>query len=94
MNNPEYEPVETAIALALYGYNVSALDRAKRIYDHFNGNCAELRDLVDYMIRYGSVPTAMAFPSVEVYVQHALETYGEEAKRRVAIERKGMQHDY
>jgi hypothetical protein len=85
-----YEPVEVAIALALYGYNVAPIERAKAIYDHFNGDCTELHELVNYMVRYGSAPTAMAFPSVEVYVQHALDMYGEEARMRVVIERKGF----
>ncbi len=89
-NAAQYSPVEVSIALALYGYNVSAIERARKIYEHFDGNCAELDELVRYMVNYGSAPTAMAFPSVEVYVQHALEKYGEEAKNRVKVERKGQ----
>ena len=83
----QYSPVEIAIALSLYGYNVSAVERAKRIYDHFEGHCAEMDELVSYMINYGCAPTALPFPSAEVYVQHALERYGEEAKDRVRVER-------
>jgi hypothetical protein len=83
-----YEPIVVAIALALYGFNVSPVQRAKRLYDHFEGECAELPDLVDYMIKYGSAPTGMAFPTAEVYVQHALERYGEEARHRVETERQ------
>lgn len=83
-----YTPVEVAIALALYGYNVSPYDRAYKIYEHFDGDCAELDDLIQYMQRYGSAPTALPFPSAEIYVQHALEKYGEEAKYRVRVEKK------
>jgi hypothetical protein len=91
MNAETYEPIEVAIALALYGYNVSATTRAREIYDHFDGACADLDELYGYMQHYGSAPTAMAFPSAEVYVQQALARYGAEAKRRCAIERRGFQ---
>ena len=85
-----YEPIEVAIALALYGYNVSATTRARKICEHFDGACAELDELFGYMQHYGSAPTAMAFPSAEIYVAHALERYGDEAKRRCAIGRQGI----
>lgn len=80
-----YSPIETAIALALYGYNVSEVERAEKIYKHFDGYCLGMGDLVLYMTH---APTALPFPSAEVYVQHALEKYGEEAKRRVQMERE------
>lgn len=85
-----YSPIEVAIALSLYGYNVSAYDRAKEIYDHFDGYCADMDELVRYMMNYGSAPTAMSFPSEEVYVNQALEKYGKEAKKRVEIERQSL----
>lgn len=87
---PVYEPIEVAIAVALYGYNVSHIERAKKIYDHFGGNCAELPTLERYMLNFGTAPTAMAYPSAEVYVRHALERYGAEARRRVQIERSAQ----
>lgn len=89
-NAEAYEPIEVAVALALYGYNVSAAVRARAIYDHFDGACAELDELYGYMYNYGSAPTAMAFPSAEVYVEQALARYGREAKERCAIERRGF----
>ena len=82
-----YSPVEAAIALALYGHNVSPYQRAVAIYEHFGGECAELADLVEYMVRYGSAPTSLAFPSAEIYVQQALDRYGAEARERVRVER-------
>jgi hypothetical protein len=89
---PVYEPIAVAIALALYGYNVAPAERAKKIYDHFKGECADMFDLTDYMVRYGSAPTALAFPSAEVYILHALER--EEARRRVQKERRGSRDVY
>lgn len=90
MNAPEpvYEPIEVAIALALYEHNVSPLVRVEAIYKHFRGECAELPELLEYLT-YGHAVTALPFPSAEVYVQHALRRYGAEARRRVQIERRG-----
>lgn len=84
----QYSPIEVAIALALYGYNVSAYQRASKIYEHFNGNCPDMGDLEMYMMEYGSAATAMPFPSAEAYVDHALEKYGEEAKQRVKLDQE------
>lgn len=81
-----YSPVEVAIALALYGYNVSAVERAQKIYDHFDGKCPAMDKLICYMMNYASAPTALPFPSAQVYVQHVLERYGEEARHRVYVE--------
>ncbi len=82
-----YSPITVAIALALYGYNVSSYDRAERLYNHFNGECAEMRELIETLERArGWEATALAHPTAAVYVQHALETYGEEALQRVAAE--------
>jgi hypothetical protein len=84
----EYSPIEVATALALYGYNVGAVERAEKIYKYFDSNCADMDDLVRCMMNYGSAAIALPFPSAEIYVQHALEKYGEEAKRRVQMERE------
>ena len=80
-----YMPIEVAMALSLYGYNVSPETRAKKIFDHFEGCCAEMTELVQYMQDYGSAATAMAYPTAKLYVQHALERYGAEARRRCYI---------
>ena len=84
-----YTPIEVAVALSLYGYNVSPGERAEKIYDHFKGNCAEPEDLVQMMEHYGCAPTALAMPSAVVYVQHAMDKYGEEARERVRINLAG-----
>ena len=80
-----YSPIEVATALSLYGYNVSPQVRAQKLYDHFKGDCANLVDLVAYMNIYGSAATALAYPTALVYLQHALDKYGEEAVQRVHI---------
>ena len=76
--------VAVAIALALYGYNVSPINRARKLYEHFDGDCASLEDLVAIMDsnRVAFAATELAFPTAEVYVGHAIEKYGEEAQRR------------
>lgn len=80
-----YTPIEVAIALSLYAYNVSPGVRSEKLYDHFDGNCAELVELASVLdFREAYAATEFAYPTAKVYVDHALEHYGEEAKRRVA----------
>ncbi len=78
-----YTPIEVAIALSLYNYNVSPQQRAQAIYNHFKGHCAEMVDLERILVKPGYAPTELAFPSAKVYVQHALGMYGVEARQRV-----------
>ena len=85
-----YTPLEVAIALSLYFYNVSPLDRARRLHEHFNGCCAELDELT-WMCGMAWVVTDLPYPTAKVYVQHALERYGEEARERVQINRQGYE---
>jgi len=83
----EYSPLEVAIAISLYTYNVSPAERALKLHQHFSGQCAELEDLVRILV---DVPaffaTEFAVPTAFVYVKHALLRYGLEAKNRVAAE--------
>ncbi len=80
----QYKPIEVAVALSLYAYNVSALIRAERLYAHFEGRCAEVTDILDILMNSpSSVATELAMPTALIYVNHALEKYGEEAVRRV-----------
>ena len=82
-----FSAVAVGIALSLYAFNVSPSERAQRLYDHFKGNCMELSDLVRIMDgpRVGYAMTELPLPTARVYVQHALETYGDEALHRVAF---------
>lgn len=83
---PHFSAVAVGVALSLYAYNVSPSDRAKRLYDHFKGACMDLEDLERILdSRVGYAMTELPLPSAKVYVQQALETYGEEALHRVAF---------
>ena len=80
-----YTPIEVAISLSLYAYNVSPVERARRVYDHFQGDCADMDELVRIMSDYsGYAATELAYPSAAVYVQQALEECGEAAAERVS----------
>ncbi len=85
-----YTPLEVAIALSLYFYNVSPLERAQRLYDHFDGACDELHSLT-WTCGMAWVVTDLPYPTAKVYVQHALERYGKEARERVQINRQGYE---
>ena len=73
-----YTPIETAVALSLYAYNVSPMVRAERLYNGFAGNCAELSDLLHTLVYSPAyVATELAPPTASLYVRQALEEYGE-----------------
>jgi hypothetical protein len=78
-----YSPIEVAIALSLYHSKVGALWRAQKLYDHFDGHCADITELSEALYRPSAV-TELAYPTAKLYVEHALERYGKEAKERVA----------
>lgn len=83
----QYSPLAVAIALSLYAYNVSPDVRAKKLYDHFAGACLDLEDLVRAMegnqLAYAA--TELPIPTARVYVQHALDRYGQEAQSRILM---------
>ena len=77
-------PLEQAIAISLYGYNTSAMERAQKLYDHFDGDCMEVRDMIAIMVsRAGYIATEFPAPTAEIYIKHAIDRYGEEAVDRV-----------
>ncbi len=81
-----YTPLEVAVALSLYAYNVSGGERAQKLYDHFEGRCMEIGDMVVSLVTSPCyVVTEFPMPTAAIYVQHALEKYGEEAINRVKI---------
>lgn len=73
-----------ATAMSLYQYNVQPGLRAQKLYDHFNGDCAEPDELLR-LIDSTNWSTEMAYPTAKVYLEHALERYGEEAKQRIEV---------
>lgn len=82
------DPMVVAVALSLYAYNVDPEERAIRLYQHFEGQCASLQNLIDVLTERGAyAATELAPPTAEVFVLHALQRYGEEARRRVRINR-------
>ncbi len=81
-----YSPIETAVALSLYAYNVSPMLRAEKLWKAFEGNCAELGDLAYTFIHSPAyAATELAPPTASLYVKHALEKYGEEAYNRCRV---------
>lgn len=84
-----YSPIEVAVALSLYAFNSHPYDRAQKLYDHFAGDCAEIEDMYNILNKsVGYATTEFAFPTAEVYVQHALEKYGKEAVERVRVNKE------
>ncbi len=81
----EFTAHEAAIAMSLYIYNVSPGLRAEKLYSHFKGACAEPDELLT-LVDLSYWATHMAFPTSVVYMEHALERYGEEARERIRTE--------
>ncbi len=86
-----YEPVEVGVALSLYGFNVDPVERAKLLFDHFRGDCAEPGTIVETLTNKPAYAmTHLAPPTAEVYVIQALARYGDQAKEYVRINRKNI----
>ena len=82
MNN--YKPIEVAIAISLYNFNVRPGIRAELLHEHFKGNCMEVADMMTILTNSPAfLATEFPYPTAKVYVDQALERYGEEAKERV-----------
>lgn len=79
-----------AVAMSLYQYNVAPHEKAGKLTEHFNRSCADFDDLV-YLVESRNWATEMAMPTAEVFLQHALDRYGQEAKHRVEINLKAYQ---
>jgi len=78
-----YSPLDVAVALSLYAYNVSAAERAQRLYDHFDGECAEVDDMRLLLARNSVfAPTEFAPPTAALYVAQALDQYAQDAMNR------------
>lgn len=62
-----------------------------RIYEHFQGACAEAEKLVQIMVDMPAyAATELAYPSAVVYVNQALERYGEEPRERARVNARDM----
>ena len=80
---PEYSPLEAGIALSLFLYNTADAEVIKRIWDHFEGHCAEPQDLYEYLTkRRHCIMTELALPTANYLMTMALEKYGQDAKER------------
>lgn len=76
--------IVTVTAVSLYSYNVDPLTRATKLFQHFNGECADLDDLIRW-VDDRNWATEMPYPTAVAYLKHAVDKYGEEATRRCAI---------
>jgi len=79
--------IDAHIAVSLYQYNVNSFERADKIYQHFNGDCAEMFDLTIW-VDHKNWATEMPLPTAKIYLQHALEVYGAEATKRRRLNEK------
>jgi len=87
-----YSPIVIATALALYNFNQSPVERAEKLYKHFDGECMGLDEMIDiFMHLGGSTITELPYPTAKVYLGHALERYGEEAEGRCLVEQEGFE---
>jgi len=73
-----------AMAISLYQYNINSFERADKLFQHFQGNCAEMFELIQLVdSKYWA--TEMAYPTAKIYIEHAMERYGAEAAERCRV---------
>ena len=77
----EWSPLEVAIALSLYAERLPYQERSKALF-------AALDEITLTDVERAAAPKATRFHELplrlfSIYVQHALERYGEEARERV-----------
>lgn len=90
---------DIAVALSLYGYNVPAAERARKLYECFRDEYSgqdglmAMIDLCEIIKDRNAayVATELAAPWAAVYVLHALERYGAEAAERNRINLAGIE---
>jgi hypothetical protein len=76
--------IVAAMAMSYYQYNVRPLERAEKLFNHFEGACSDLATLVD-LVDHKNWSTEMAYPTAVVYLNHAMERYAEEAAQRCKL---------
>lgn len=81
-----HDPLVSAMAMSLYQFNIGRFSRADALYQHFNGDCAEMSELLE-LVDSKNWATNMAAPTAAVYLRHAIERYGDEAWARVEANR-------
>lgn len=78
-----HEPIEIAIAISLYAYNVNIIARAQALWDHFQGDCPDMHELAEILQTRGQYwATELPYPTAKVYIEQAWARYGDEARRR------------
>lgn len=88
-----YGPMEVAIALALYDFNVPAAARAKRLEAALPGEDVDLMAVTAILHSDAISFATRLHPNVaETYMRFALEAYGAEAKRRAQVAGFGRAH--
>lgn len=80
------DPMEVAIALALYDFNSTPIARAKRLETTLPAEDVDPRQVAQILetdaISFG---TRMHPIVARMYLKHALDDFGEEAQRRVRV---------
>ncbi len=78
-----YEPIDVAVAMALYAHNVEPSERAQRLFDQHSTDGTTLIDLVEIMVASGAaIATTLPPALAAAYVRQAMQAYGPEAIQR------------